>query len=188
MASPRTTDDVSLVDKIIDVHRRFTEAGIRHGFGGALALAYYTDDPRTTADIDVNVALDPVDAELALRTLPGEVDWDQATLDRIVDEEQVRLWWGRTPLDLFFRASEFHDGVGDRVKWHPFGPTTLPFIAANDLAVFKALFNRPKDWVDIAEMMAAGSVDAATVAATLHSLIGADIRVDRLLDLVPPGR
>jgi hypothetical protein len=46
-----------------------------------------------------------------------------------------------------------------RVEWHKVGETSLPFISATHLAVLKALFDRPKDWVDILEMMKFGTVD-----------------------------
>lgn len=61
--------------------------------------------------------------------------------------------------------------------------TTLPFLAADGLAVFKALFDRPKDWLDIAEMQAAGSIDLVAIADTARSLVGDDPRVDRLIEL-----
>ena len=102
----------SLVDKVIILDETLSANGITHAFGGALALAYYTLDPRATADIER----------------------DAHDLERVRSDEQVRLWWGRNPVDLFFRASEFHDGVAARVELHPFASTRLPFVAAADRA------------------------------------------------------
>ena len=65
----------SLVEKIVEVHRGLTRVGIDHAFGGALALAYYTDEPRATADIDLNVALPASDARRAFAALPDAVEW-----------------------------------------------------------------------------------------------------------------
>lgn len=48
----------SFVKKVIQLHETLDTAGIGHAFGEALALAYYTADPRATADIDLNVELD----------------------------------------------------------------------------------------------------------------------------------
>ena len=45
----------TLVEKVLAVHDAFETAEIRHAFGGALALAYATEEPRGTRDIDVNV-------------------------------------------------------------------------------------------------------------------------------------
>ncbi|HUV18807.1 MAG TPA: hypothetical protein VMW33_10045 [Ilumatobacteraceae bacterium] len=170
----------SLVDKVVAVDRSLTAAGVRYAFGGALALAYYTLEPRATADIDVNVTVDATDAERIFRALPDGVAWTDVDLTRALDDEQVRLWWGRTPVDLFFRASEFHDAAADRVEMHPFGTHTLPFLSAQDLVVFKSLFDRPKDWVDISAMHAAGAFDVVVAVGVLRSLIGDDPRVDQL--------
>lgn len=53
-------------------------------------------------------------------------------------------------------------------------------LCAEDLAVFKALFDRPKDWVDIATMVDAGSLDGEVAASRLERLLPGDDRVDRL--------
>ena len=44
----------SLVELIVEINDNLTEAKISHGFGGALALAYYTSEPRATDDVDIN--------------------------------------------------------------------------------------------------------------------------------------
>jgi hypothetical protein len=105
---------------------------------------------------------------------------------QVAAAEQIRLWWGRNPVDLFFRSSTFHDRVAERAELHPFTDRRLPFIAANDLAVFKALFDRPKDWLDIAAMADAGSVELHAVVDALAGLVGDDERVDRLRSLSRP--
>ena len=46
--------------------------------------------------------------------------------------------------------------------------------------LFKALFDRPKDWVDIATVVEADAVDRAAVRRGLVRLVGAeDLRVER---------
>ena len=170
----------SLVEKVIALHNALKAGNIAHGFGGALALAYYTHEPRATADIDVNVSLEAKFATRALSQLPPAIEWTQADVARIRSNDQVRLWWGRTPIDLFFRASPFHDGVQLRVVRHPFAGIEIPFLAASDLGIFKSLFNRPKDWLDIEAMVAADSIDPLEVAETLNELLGEDPRVDRM--------
>ena len=178
-----TDDDPSLVEKIIDVHDALHAAGIPHVFGGALALAFHVHEPRTTNDIDVNVCARADEAQATLRALPPGVDWNESTQPAIERDDQVRLWWGRSPVDLFFRASDFHDELEERAVWRDLAGRTLPFLAADDLTIFKALFNRPKDWIDIEAMVQAGSVDLATVIGTLDRLIGDDPRLDRLESL-----
>jgi len=55
---------LGLTAKILALHQALTEADIAHAFGGALALAFCTEEPRATQDIDVNVFLgtDRIDA------------------------------------------------------------------------------------------------------------------------------
>jgi hypothetical protein len=173
---------------VIQLDEALTDHGIAHAFGGALALAYYTFDPRATADIDVNISVDAADAQRVFEALPTGIEWTTADTERVAADEQVRVWWGRNPVDLFFRASTFHDGVAERARIHPFASTRLPFVAADDLAVFKALFDRPKDWLDIAAMVDARTIDPDAVADVLVRLVGEDERVARLRSLSPPDR
>jgi hypothetical protein len=173
----------SLVEKVVALHRALANAQIGHAFGGALALAYYTNEPRATADIDLNIELDSTSAAELLQALPPDVSWTNANLDAISVDDQVRLWWGRTPVDLFFRASEFHDEVAQRCVWHKFADTRLPFLSALDLTIFKALFDRPKDWLDIKQMIDAKSVRPFDATNRLRQLLGDDERVHRLVRL-----
>ena len=63
----------SLADQIVAVHRSLDAAGIDHAFGGALALAWCTQQARGTIDIDVNVFVPPDRAEDVVAALPGGV-------------------------------------------------------------------------------------------------------------------
>ena len=85
---------------------------------------------------------------------------------------------------LFLNTTEFHDSVAARVRWEPFGGFELPFLSCEDLAVFKAFFNRTKDWADLEAMRDAGALDRARVAGVLASFLGNDDdRIARLLSL-----
>ena len=82
---------------------------------------------------------------------------------------------------MFFDADYFHSGVANRIRAVPFAGRTIRVLCAEDLAVFKVLFDRPKDWVDIDEMVAAGTLDRSTASRRLADVLGADDpRVDRL--------
>ena len=50
----------------------------------------------------------------------------------------------------------------------------LPFLSCFDLAVFKAFFDRTKDWADLEEMARAGTFERERVQATLIGYLGAD--------------
>ncbi|MDQ1395101.1 MAG: hypothetical protein QOG64_360, partial [Acidimicrobiaceae bacterium] len=43
----------SLAERLLVVHAGLDGARIPHAFGGAIALAYCTEEPRGTRDIDV---------------------------------------------------------------------------------------------------------------------------------------
>jgi hypothetical protein len=167
----------SLPDKLLAVHRALDAAGYRHAFGGAIALAYHVEQPRATADIDVNVQADPQDAEALFAALPeqfGHAAKDARALRR---DGQCRLYWDRTPLDLFLPQHELHATVQSRAMTVDFAGAPIPILSATDLIVFKSLFDRTKDWADIEEMLrpgALGKPDLDEVRHWLEALIGAD--------------
>jgi hypothetical protein len=172
--------------KIVAIHKALAKAELPHAFGGALALAWCTERARGTIDIDVNVFVDTQRSEQVFRSLPKPVTWrntDLATLNR---DGQVRIWWDRTPLDLFLNTTPFHEEVAARTRWEQFADTSIPFLSCHDIAVFKAFFNRTKDWADIEEMHAAGTLDIDRVIAILVHYVGADDeRIARLTALEP---
>jgi hypothetical protein len=171
----------ALVDKIIALHRALDDARIPHAFGGALALAWCTQRARGTIDIDVNVFVDRSRTPELLAALPDGVQWSATDRDLLERDGQVRLWWGETPVDVFVNTTEFHEQVAERCRLEPFGGTEVPFLGCTDLAVFKAFFDRTKDWADLEEMAAAGTLDTDRVVGILTHYLGApEARVDRL--------
>jgi hypothetical protein len=96
-------------------------------------------------------------------------------MDAVVRDGQVRLWWDRNPVDLFFSYDPFHDAARDAVRVVPFADTTIPVLSADHLVVCKAVFDRPKDWVDIDAVLAAGTpVDAGEVLRWVGRIAGPD--------------
>ena len=175
----------SLVERIVAVHRALDGADVPHAFGGALALAWCTARARGTIDIDVNVFVPFDDATGALAALPGGVKITKANRADISRDGQTRLWWGTTPVDVFFNTTDFHVAAARRAHRQRFAGASVPFLSCRDLAVFKAFFNRTKDWADLEEMVAAGALDADAVLGTLVRYLGGDDpRVARLRALV----
>lgn len=173
-----TSGPLGLPEKVLSLHDALTAAGIDHAFGGALALAYYTTDPRTTQDIDVNVSADPDEPQHVLAALPDGIVRSDADRTRIRRDGQVRLWWGErpgaTPVDLFFPQHELHAAVAAGRQLQPFAGRQLPFLSATHLTIFKSLFARPKDWLDVEAMLRAGTVDVGEVRRWLELLVGPD--------------
>jgi hypothetical protein len=183
--SPRRAySEPSLPEKVVAIHRQLDSAKVPHAIGGALALAYYAE-PRATVDIDVNVfvATDrwPQVRE-ALEPLGVDVTVDLAVLDR---DGQVRLWWGRNAVDLFFSNDEFHEEMQRGARRVPFGQATLSILSPEHLAVCKAMFDRTKDWLDIEQMLVATDpIDLAEIERLLERMVGAeDPRIAKLAEL-----
>jgi hypothetical protein len=158
---------------------------VPHAFGGAIALGYAVRNPRGTVDIDVNLFLSPDHADDAFAVLPAGVTWTADDLAAVRRDGQVRVFWEQTPIDLFFDTAPFHLQVATNAREVPFESGPIPVLAPNDLTVFKAFFNRAKDWADIEAMAEADSFDLDVVLRWLSDLLGADDeRCTRLRDLV----
>jgi hypothetical protein len=173
-----------LVSKIIQLHETLAASDLPHAFGGALALAWCTQRARGTIDIDVNLLVSTDDWQRALNSLPADVKITREEQKILKRDGQVRIWWDKTPLDLFLNSTEFHSGIKKRVRWETFAGRSLPFLSCLDLAVFKAFFNRTKDWADLEEMLQANTLDKERVQAVLIKYLGSDDeRVTRLGEL-----
>jgi hypothetical protein len=176
----------SLPEKIVAIHERLNGAGIAHAFGGALALAYYAE-PRATDDIDINVFLEPAAAALvldALAALGVEDDLDEVALRR---DGQCRLWWGRTPLDLFFAYDDLHGAMQRAARMVPFGVDRLPVLSPEHLLVCKIAFDRPKDWLDLEQVLVCvEDLDIDEIRTWLARIVGVEDpraqRFDQVLD------
>jgi hypothetical protein len=186
-SSPASPALTGLPGKIVEVHRSLAAAGLAHAFGGALALAWCTERARGTIDIDVNVFVPAERAEDVVAALPGPVKASADEVERLRRDGQVRLWWEGTPVDVFLDTTEFHVKAAARARWEDFGGHELPFLSCADLAVFKAFFDRTKDWADLEDMVATGALDVDRAIGVLVRYLGADDhRVARLAGLAAP--
>jgi hypothetical protein len=149
---------------------------VPHAFGGAVALAYYAE-PRATIDIDLNVFV-PAErfAAVAAPLVELGAAADDPAIAALVERDgQARVFWDRTPIDLFFGYDAFHDAAARAVARVPFAEVTIPILSAEHLVVCKAVFNRGKDWVDIDAMITAGTtVVVAEVLRWVGRIAGDD--------------
>lgn len=164
----------SLPGRIVELHETLASADIEHAFGGALALAWCTGRARGTIDIDINVFLPVGQADEILKRLPDGIRVTRKDRQLLKRDGQARVWWDHTPVDLFLNTTPYHEQVAGRVRWERFMEREIPFLSCQDVAIFKAFFNRGKDWVDIDEMIAAGTIDIGEVMATLIDYLGAN--------------
>lgn len=180
----RDESEPPLSEKVIAIHRGLEAAKIPHAIGGALALAYYAE-PRATVDVDINVFVSTdrwPEISAALEEIGVDVGADTSALER---DGQVRLWWGRNAVDLFFSYDELHEEMPKKARKVPFGETTLMILSPEHLAVCKAMFNRVKDWLDIEQILvAADPIDLAEIEAQLERMVGpSDRRMAKLEEI-----
>jgi hypothetical protein len=165
---------VTLAERVVALHRALARRRIPHAFGGAIALAYWTLDPRGTSDIDVNVFAPAAECERALAALPGGVAQPEGTVETIRRDGQIRLWWDETPVDLFFDYVAIHAAAARNRRTVPFAETKIPVLGPEELAVFKAMFDRTRDWADVEAMIAADTLDLAEVRRALRTMLPDD--------------
>jgi hypothetical protein len=183
----------SLVPKIVSLHEMLDSAGVPHQFGGAIALAWYRN-PRATTDIDINLTLPPEAAEPVLLML-ARLGVTIAAEDRalIAVDGQARLEWDRSYLDVFFATMDLHFEMAEHARRVRFGAVDIPILAPEDLIICKAVFDRPKDWLDIEEMLRWGTeVDALRALGWVGEILGPEseayTRLNELLSADGPDR
>jgi hypothetical protein len=177
LTAPATGPSPNLVSKIISLHEMLDSIGLPHQFGGAIALAWYRN-PRATTDIDINLTLPPEAAEPILQALAllGVTVTPEDGAAIAVDG-QARLDWAGSYLDVFFATTDLHFEMAERARVVRFGPVDLPILAPEDLIICKAVFDRPKDWLDIEEMLRWGTrVDAARALGWVGEILGPQSR------------
>ena len=181
----RQDQPAPLADMVVAIDKALAAAKVPHAIGGALAYGYYAE-PRVTIDVDVNVFVSTErwpEVRKALDELGIDVSTDEAALAR---DGQVRLWWGRIAVDLFFSYDPFHDEMEGAIRRVPFGSTRIPILGPEHLAVCKAMFDRPKDWLDLEAMLAfTDPLDVDAIESWLTRMVGPeDERLEKLGALI----
>jgi hypothetical protein len=180
---------LTLSERLLALHAALSARRIPHAFGGAIALAYWTENPRGTQDIDVNVFVSSEDPGRVLAVLPEGIAQPEGTADAIARDGQIRLWWGETPIDLFFQYAPVHEQAASNRHFVDFLGHSIPVLGPNELAVFKAMFARTQDWADIEALVANDALDVDTVSNTLRPMLPSDDdRLRRLAEAIRRGR
>jgi hypothetical protein len=90
-------------------------------------------------------------------------------------------------IDFFVPSIPFYRSVEARVREAPLGDTPAKYLSPEDLAVFKMLYFRTKDVLDVERLLGflGSEFDAAYVRASLVEIVGAEddriARWDRLV-------
>lgn len=178
-----------LGERLLAVHDALTAAEMPHAFGGAIALGYCVVEPRGTRDLDVNVFLPQERFPDVAAALPAGIVVGPEQLEKVERDGQVRLMWSDTPVDIFMNNVPFHEEVQLGVREVEFLGRVIPVLDCTALAVFKAMFDRTKDWGDIEEMLAAGTLDTVAVTRWLEEMAGTGSeRAARFARVVAGGR
>lgn len=165
---------MSVPEVLVELHLALEAGQIPHAFGGALALGWCTHQARGTIDVDVNVLLPIGEVDRLLEALPSKIQGGASELVQLRRDGQARFHHGLTPVDLFLSTTELHTQLGPRIRWHEMFGYAMPFLSCDDLCVFKAFFNRRRDWTDIEAMLSFGSVDVNYVVGVLEAHLGGD--------------
>jgi hypothetical protein len=173
-----------LSEKVVAIHRRLETTKIAHAFGGALALASYAE-PRATIDVDLNVFLEAERHEEVMTALAALGVESDVSLAQVTRDGQCRVAWDATPIDLFYAYHGLHAAMRKGARQAKLGDTTIPVLAPEHLLTCKVIFNRPKDWLDIEQILVGAlETDRSEVIDWLSQIIGAgDPRAHRFSDL-----
>ena len=164
------------------------QSGIPYAIGGALALAI-AGVPRGTADVDVNVFIEVKDLSEVIRALSSlgiEIDPEVATVRARRDGMFVGRW-DDMRVDVFLPSIPFAREaertrfcVTDDTGWSGW------FLSAEAIAVFKLLFFRGKDMVDLERLVAVRpELDVAYIRKWMVDMMGEnDARIVRWDDIV----
>lgn len=167
----------------------FETAGIHYALGGALAYGLWAV-PRATVDVDVNVfaadrELDSVFEVLASLGMPLDAAAARAQNAR---QGMFVTRWGLYRIDVFTPSIDFAwEAERTRVR-HSIGRVQAWILSAESIAVFKLLFFRGKDLVDLERLVAVRpELDTRYVRAWIAAMMGADDERVRAWDRIVSG-
>lgn len=178
----------AVVERLLGV---LETSGVPYAFGGAIALAAWSE-PRATADVDVILWIDPNEIDRAIelvRRAGVEVD-DIAARTAAAQRGMFAGRIGATRVDVFVPSIPFYDEAARRRVRTTIADRPAWVHSAEVLAVFKMLFFRPKDLIDVERMIAVRgpSFDRGFVRASLVEMLGDDPRIakwDEICQRVP---
>jgi hypothetical protein len=150
-------------------------AGLSHAIGGALALAI-AGVPRGTANVDVNVFVEEDRVGSVVEALARlGIEFDLDTVGTRAREEGMFVGrWDGMRIDIFMPSIPFsHEAEKTRVRVNDQTGWSGWFLSAEALTLFKLLFFRGKDIVDIERLVAVRpELDKAYVRRWLVEMMG----------------
>ncbi len=159
-----------------------------YAIGGAIALGYWAT-PRGTIDVDVTLYVSPNRPSECIRLLQRiGCEFSAARAQSTITEHgfcQVRFQGCR--VDVFLPMLDFYEEAKVRRRQIPLRTRSAWVWEAEVLCIFKMMFFRPKDLVDVQSLLRAqsGTLDHQWIETTLIRMYGQrDPRISQWRDLV----
>jgi hypothetical protein len=182
----------SLVEVVTSLIDHLEISKIPYAFGGAIALSAWSE-PRATTDVDLNLWAQDEELPGAVAILQrAGVAIELAEAQRGARERGMfAAPHGSYRVDVFVPSVPFYDEALKRRLRVTLAERETWVLSPESLAVFKMLFFRPKDLVDLARLLEVQRppVEAAFVRGWLVDMVGAeDARIakwDELTQAIP---
>jgi nucleotidyltransferase DUF2204 len=183
-----------LVDVIVWLDRILERVGARRSFGGAIAYSFW-GPMRFTNDVDVLVLVPDsrvpalVEALTDAGCLHGDskkpIDLREILADLRGKSHLARFWKDGVRIEVFVPWHPFHHRVLERSPERELEGHKIRIHSAEDLIVFKKVFDRPKDITDIRAMLLTqrGKIDLERIRQDARQFLSDESwrELDRLL-------
>lgn len=152
-------------------------ARVPYAIGGAVAYGFW-GVPRGTRDLDINIFLPAEGTDTAVDALMAaglQIDRSRA-MQTARDRGDARGRYEDIPVDLFFVSIPLHESAAGRAVQVTLLDSPIRVLSAEDLTVFKLLFFRGKDVVDVERLVVAmgDRLDRGYVRTWLVACVGED--------------
>ncbi len=152
------------------------KSSVEYALGGALALGYWAN-PRGTLDVDITVFM-PVDRPSECVWLLQDIGCEFAAADAanmLREHGFCRVTISGVRVDVFLPIAPFYEHARTRRKRVELNGQAVMIWDAETLAVFKMMFFRRKDLVDVEQILRTqgASFDRAWVRERLAEMYGA---------------
>jgi hypothetical protein len=167
---------------------RLEAVGCEYALGGAIALGFWAE-ARGTLDVDVTLYLpidDPSGCMQLLEQMGCQFD-RRRTEDTLKEHSFCQVEFLGLRLDVFLPMVAFYEAAKARRREVPLGAGRAYIWDAETLCVFKMMFFRQKDLVDVQSILRSqgASLDQEWVEKSLLELYGTrDPRISQWRDLV----
>lgn len=162
--------------------------GYDYALGGAIALGFWAR-PRGTLDVDATIFIPVERATECVRVLQqmGCKVHASKALAKLREHGLCHVELDGVPLDIFLPGIDFYEAARPRRRRMLLGSRPVMVWDAEPLLVFKMMFFRPKDLVDIEQVLEiqGPALDRAWVREQLVEIYGLrDLRIAQWDELV----